>query len=183
MRLYRARIPTIAKAIIEGLVKEGAIDVTAANSSEAEQDLVAIMEEYQRRDNALRNAVKDYMHARSVPYDQYGKVRSAIAQDWNHPTGDDVERFLARQFVENFMISNFVEEVYWDDAELYRHIVDKVRGFDVDERAIRDEARELVKNVQEGTVDYEIALNKAIKDVKKKRGLIVDRKRETGHHR
>jgi hypothetical protein len=177
MKLYRARIPVIAKSIIEGLVEENAIDVSPANSSEAELDLVAIMEEYQRRDSSLRNAVKDYMHARSVPYDQYGKVRSAIAQDWNHPTGDDVERFLARQFVEAFMISNFVEEVYWDDAELYRKIVDHVRTFDVDERAIRDEARLQLKNIEEGTVDYEIALNKAVRDVKKRYGLIAERER------
>jgi hypothetical protein len=177
MKLYRARIPVIAKSIIETLMKENAIEVSPANASEAELDLVAVMEEYQRRDNALRNAVKDYMHARSVPYDQYGKVRSAIAQDWSHPTGDDVERFLARQFVETFMMSNFVEEVYWDDPELYRSIIDQIRGFDVDERAIREEAAGLVKNVQEGTVDYEIALTKAIRDVKKKRGLIAERER------
>ena len=177
MKLYRARIPTIAKAVISDLTKEGALDVTPEQAPEAELDLVAIMEEYQRRDGQLRNAVKDYMSRRAVSYDQYGKVRSAIAQEWNHPSGDDVERFLARQFVENFMISNFIEEVYWDDSALYKRIVDLIRGFDVDERAIRDEAREKVKNLKEGSVDYEIALEGAIREVKKRHGLLIERPR------
>ena len=45
-----------------------------------------------------------------------------MAQEWGHPTGDDVQRYLARQFVECFMISNFVEEVYHDDKDIYKAV-------------------------------------------------------------
>ena len=40
------------------------------------------------------------------------------------------------------------------------------------EQAIREEAASKVKNVREGTVDYEIALQNAMRDVKKRMGLI-----------
>ena len=180
MKLYRARIPTIAKAVISTLSAEGLIEVTAANATEAETDLVAIMEEYQRRDQALRNAVKDYMSSRAVPYEQYSKVRSSLAGEWQHPLNDDIERFLARQFVENFMISNFIDEVFASDEDLYKRTVEIVRDHDVDERAIRDEAREKVKNVEEGSVDYEIALNNAVREVKKRHGLLTERDRPGG---
>ena len=40
------------------------------------------------------------------------------------------------------------------------------------ERALRAEAREKIANIAEGTVDYEIALSKAIREVKKRHGLI-----------
>ena len=40
------------------------------------------------------------------------------------------------------------------------------------EDAIRQEAIGKIKNVAEGTVDYEIALQNAVKDVKKRRGLM-----------
>jgi hypothetical protein len=175
MKLYRTRIPEIAKKVLEELVKDEAIDVLPENRAEAELDLVAIMEEYLRRDNDLRNSVREHMSAGGIPYDKYGKVRTAMAQERTHPTGNEVERYLARQFVENFMISRFIDEVYGEDAELMRRVRGIITEFDVDERAIRDEAREKVKNLEEGTVDYEIALTNAIKEVKKRHGLLVER--------
>ena len=175
MKLYRVKIPVIAATVIETLVNEGSIEVEPTNRSEAEQDLVAVMEEYLRRDYALRDAVKERMAAAGVSYDRYGKVRGQMAEEWGHPTGDDVERFLARQFVENFMISRFIEEVYSDDKDLYKRVMGILRDQHVDEHALRDEAREQIKNIPEGTVDYEIALSKALKEVKKRHGLIQPR--------
>jgi hypothetical protein len=172
MKLYRAKIQPIANAVIEQLSTSGAIEVLPANRAEAELDLVAIMEEYSRRDFALRDAVKEYMADHGVPYDKYGRTRSRMAGEWGHPTGDDVERHLARQFSENFMISNFVEEIYAEDKVIYKAIMDILIGHDVDERALRDEARAKIANVSEGTVDYEIAMSKAMKEVKRRHGLI-----------
>ena len=101
MKLYRVKIPVIANSVIEELANGGSLEVLPENKAEAELDLIAIMEEYQRRDFSLRDAVREHMSTRGVPYDQYGKVRGRMADEWSHPTGDDVERFLARQFVEN----------------------------------------------------------------------------------
>lgn len=176
MKLYRTRIPDIARKVIEELVKDGSLEVMAENRPEAELDLVAVMEEYLRRDNTLRENVREHMSRRGIPYDKYSKVRAQVADEMGHPTGNEVQRFLARQFVEGFMISRFVEEVYGEDGDLMRRIRGILESYDVDERAIRDEAREKVKNIPEGTVDYEIALNRAIKEVKKRHGLLVERR-------
>lgn len=146
MKLYRTRIPQIASAVIERLSADGDIEVEGSDREEAASDLVAIMESYLRRDNDLREAVRDEMDRKNLPYDQYGKVKGAIAEGWGHPTGDDIDRFLARQFIENFMISNFVGEVYTDDRELYKKILDLMKPFDVDERALRAEAEERIKD-------------------------------------
>lgn len=171
MKLYRARIPTIAAAVIETLSKDGDIEVTAENRAEAEQDLVSIMEEYLRRDYQLRDTVKERMERLGIGYDRYGKLRNQLAEEWGHPTGDEVERYLARQFVENFMISRFIDEVYTEDGLLWRKTLGLVKGHDVDERALRDEARARIKNVREGTVEYEIAFEKALREVRKHHGL------------
>lgn len=172
MKLYRVKVPEIAHAVIERLSVGGMLEVEPDNKSEAELDLVAIMEEYQRRDMALRDSVRELMSRRGIPYDQYGKTRGRMADEWGHPTGDDVERFLARQFMENFMISNFIEEVFGEDKAMYKLIMDILFEFNVDERALRDEARSKIQNIEEGTVDYEIALSKAVREVKKRHGLI-----------
>ena len=64
MKLYKAKIQPIAAAVIENLTTSGALEVVPTNRAEAELDLVAIMEEYSRRDFALRDAVKavSYTH-------------------------------------------------------------------------------------------------------------------------
>lgn len=180
MKLYRAKIPDIAKAVIERLTADGDIEVAPQNREEAEQDLVAIMEEFRRRDLDLRNNIKDHMADRNLPYDQYGRTRKAMAEEQNHPLGDDVERFLARQFIENLMISNFIDEVFEEDRVLYKKALETLKSFDVDEREIREEATTKIKNIQEGTVDYELALQAAVQEVKERRGLIKKKHRGSG---
>jgi len=172
MKLYRVKIGPIAHDVIQTLNDTALIEVDPEKRQEAELDLVAIMEEYLRRDTALREAVRENMSAHNIPYEQYGKVRSKMAEEWGHPTGDDVERFLSRQMVENFMISHFVTEVFADDKEIFKKILQILVQNDVDEGALRAEAQERIQNIPEGTVDYELALNRAMKEVKKRHGLL-----------
>ncbi len=172
MKLYKAKVPEIATETIAALVRDGDIDVEHENFEEAEKDLIAIMEEYLRQDYGFRNKIKDYMSDHAIPYGDYGRVRSALADELRHPLGNDVTSFLARQFVENMMISRFVEEVYAEDKDIYKKIKEILNSHHVNEREIREEAQGKIKNIKEGTVDYEIALQKAMKAEKKRRGLI-----------
>lgn len=176
MKLYRAKIPAIARQCIEALLEDGDIEIVPGMKEEAERDLEAIMEDYLRRDADLRERVRDHMSDAGIPYDEYGKTRSKLADSAEHPMGDDVERYLVRQFIENMMISPNIDEVYADDRAMYRKLMDVVRAHHVDEEEIRAEAREKIKNVQEGTMEFEIAMRHAVRDVKKRRGLIVDRR-------
>ena len=171
MKLYRTRVPTIAHAVIERLVRDGDIEVGPEQRAEAEKDLVAIMEMFLRRDNDLREAVREQMEAHHVPYDQYGKVRGEVAESWGHPSGDDVDRFLARQIVENFMISPNVGEVFADDKDIYKKVLDTLKANDVDERQLRSEAEEMIKNVPEGSMGRADALSRALREVRKRHGL------------
>ena len=173
MKLYRTKIPVIAKETIDTLCEEGDIEVEVTNREEAEQDLVAIMEEFMRRDFGFRNKIKDHMSNRGIPYNQYGEVRKKMSEQMGHPLGDDIERFLARQFVENLMISRFIDEVYEEDRLLYRKVLGILKNHHVDEREIREEALAKIKNIKEGTVDFEIALNNAVKEVKRRKGLLT----------
>ena len=172
MRLYRAKVPEIARKVIETLCNEGDIEVEVANRTEAEQDLVAIMEEYLRRDWQLREKVREDMAQSGVGYENYGTMRGKVADRWGHPTRDDVGRYLSRQFIENFMISHFVEEVFTDDSHLWKKTLKLIESFHVDENEMREEARGLIKNVKEGSVEYEMAFQRSLKQVKKRRGLI-----------
>jgi hypothetical protein len=171
MKLYRSRVPAIAHAVMERLVNEGDIEVEPESRAEAEQDLVAVMEMYLSQDKSLRDKVGEEMERRGIPYDQFGKMKSDLAEQWGHPVGDDVDRYLSRQFIENFMISRFVSEVFSEDREIYKKILLVLKENDVDERAIRAEAEDRIKNIPEG-VERQDALNRAMKEVRKKYGLM-----------
>ena len=124
-----------------------------------------------QRDGDLREAARESMEAHHVPYDQYGKVRGELAEAWGHPSGDDVDRFLARQIVENFMMSPSIGEVFADDKDIYKKVLDSLKAHDVDERQLRAEAEELIKNIPEGSMGRQDALTRALRDVRKRHGL------------
>jgi hypothetical protein len=172
MKLYRAKIQGIAKSVVDRLITDGDIEVRPEKKEEAEKDLAAIMDDYMRRDNELRDRIRDVMSDQNIPYSDFGRTRKKLADELGHPLGDDVDRFLSRQFIENMMISPNVDEVYGEDRVIYKKILDVLKANDVDEKEIRDEALTRMKNVQEGTVEYEIQLQEQIKQVKKRRGLI-----------
>ncbi|HMV70230.1 MAG TPA: DUF507 family protein [Myxococcota bacterium] len=172
MKLYRAKVPAIASECLARLAADGDIELDGEHRADAEADLAAIMEDYLNRDNALREEIRDHMSRRSMTYDQYGKVRTAMAEGQGHPLGDDVERYLARQFSEYLMISRWVEEVYADDKVIYKKLLAILKNHHVDENAIRDEARSKIKNIREGTVEFEVAMEGAVREVKKRKGLI-----------
>jgi hypothetical protein len=175
MKLYKTRIPTIANAVITRLSDEGDIEVEPKDRTEAMSDLVAIMNMYLERDNQLRDAVRAEMERKNIPYDQYGKVKGEIAEAWGHPTGNEVNHYFARQFIENFMISKFIGEVFTDDRQLYHKIKVILQEHDVDERALMKEAEERIKNIPEGSVERQDALNRSLKEVRKRHGLIAPR--------
>jgi hypothetical protein len=172
MKLYRAKVAAIAKGVLDRLVTEGDIEIKADKRDEAEKDLSAIMDEYLRRENELREQIRDEMSSMNIPYSEYGRTRKRLAEAVGHPLGDDVERFLCRQFIENLLISPSIDEVFSEDRALYKKVMEVLKANDVDENEIREEAVGRIKNVQEGTVDYEIALQEQMKQVKKRRGLI-----------
>lgn len=177
MKLYRTKIPTIAREIVDCLVADEDIEILPARREEAEKDLVAVMEEFIRRDSDFRNRVRDGMASRAIPYQEYGSVRKKLAEEENHPAGDEIDRYLARQFLENMMISPNVAEVFSEDEDIRRKMLIVLKFHDVDEKAIREEAEAKVKNVREGTMEYELALQHAMREVKKRRGLLDDRER------
>ncbi len=172
MKLYRKKIEPIAKSVIDRLIDDGDVEVLAEKREEAQLDLIAIMNEYRRLDYQLREQVRDHMASRNLPYSEQGRTRKRMADQMGHPIGEDVERYLTRQFLECLLVSPNVEEVYEEDQVMHRKIIEVLRSHDVDEQAIREEAMAKVKNVQEGTVDYEIALQKAVQDVKRSKDLI-----------
>ena len=177
MRLYRSRVAGIAKKIIKELTENNHIEVEAPNRLEAVADLEAIMVEHIKREHRLRDAVRERMATLRIPYDEYGRTRSRLAKEWGHPLGNQIDRYLSSQFVESFMVSPYIEEVFSDDNTMKRLIQDILKEFDVDEGALRDEAREKIKNISESSPEYEIRFEQALREVRIRHGLVNENKK------
>jgi uncharacterized protein len=70
------------------------------------------------------------------------------------------------------MHSQFVEEIYSEDHELKRKMREVLRRHTEIERDIDEETRAKIKNLQEGTQNWEIEYTRALEQVKRRRGLI-----------
>ena len=174
-RLYEGQIERIAESVIRMLNEQGKIEVEATSIREAQVDLIAIMDDYLKRDRLLRDAVRERMSVLGLPFSERGSVRYQLAREWSHPLGRSVPTFLANQFIYAFFNSGHVEEIFADDWTLRLTIEGILDGFKVDEDAIREEAKLLIKNLDPSQLQYEVELRKKMNEVRRRRGLIFER--------
>jgi hypothetical protein len=171
VRIYRSQVPRLAEEIVTTLMGEDDIEVVPDNVTETVQDVRAIMDEHGRQEAKIVREVRDYMHERQITYDQFGKIKGQLCEEHNHPTGDDGVRWIIGQIIESFLMSNHVEEVYAEDFLMRRKMMLIFRRILIDEADLDREARTKIRNVREGTAEWEFEYKKALDDIRKKRGL------------
>jgi uncharacterized protein len=172
MRLYRSQVPRIAEDIIATFSLDGDIVVEASYKEEAERDIHAIMEEYLRQESRVVQETRELMEARQITYDQFGKVKSTIAEEKSHKTGDDGIRYIISQILEMFMMSNNVEEVFGDDRKMRKTLMRIFRKHLVEEADLDREVRGRLKNMRPGSEKWDIEYRRIMDDVRRKRGLV-----------
>lgn len=169
MRLYAARVPTIASELVRALVDAG--DIEAANSAEVELDVAAILKEWMRVDRELTDRAKDLMEQRKLPYGQFGKIKRQLAEERDFGLGEEALNWICTQLVETFMHSANVDEVYADDATLRRRMKDVLRKHMSVDEELDAEVRQRIKNLEEGTAAWELEYNRVMEQIKQKHGL------------
>ncbi len=172
MRLYRSQVPRIAEDIIDTLALEGDIVVEQSDRDDAIQDIRAIMEEYLRQEGKVVQRTREFMERNNVTYDQFGKIKSRVSDDLNHPTGDDGIRWIAGQILENFMISRYIAEVFGEDRLMRKTLMKLFRKHLIDEADLDREVRARLKNLRPGTEKWEIEYRRVLEEVRRKRNLV-----------
>jgi uncharacterized protein len=169
MRLYSAKIPIIARDIVKQLVDDG--DIEVSNHEEAELDIQAVLKEYQRMDRELTERAKDVLEQRGLQHEAFGKEKKRIADEKGFGLGEEGVNWMCTQIVETFMHSQFVDEVFASDADLRKKMKVAIkRHMQVDEE-LDVEVRKRIKNLEEGTANWEVEYQKVLDQMKKKRGI------------
>ena len=172
MRLYPKVIPVIAREVVQTLMKENDIEVETLRINDAEMDMSAIMREYLASEERVNQATKEALERRGYDHSKFNQVKREMADVRGFKMGDEGIEYVIGQMIEFLLISRNVEEVYSEDAALRRKIFTIFkRHLDLDAELDR-EARARMKNLTEGTAEWEVEYNRTMDQLKRARGLI-----------
>jgi hypothetical protein len=169
MRLYSGKIPALANEIIRSLSEAG--DIEVGDAGEAQLDVESVLKEYLRMEREITDKTKDLLQTRGLPYDQFGKVRRAVAEERGFGLGEDSLTWICNQVLETFMQSAHVDEIFADDAIMRKKMRDILKKHMQVDEELDEEVRRRIRNLQEGTQTWEIEYQKVLDQLKRNRGL------------
>ncbi|MEL7367504.1 MAG: DUF507 family protein [Myxococcota bacterium] len=171
MRLYRKIIPKMSKEIISNLKNEGDVEIDDQKLEEAELDVAAILVEYCNAEDRLNQETKDTLTRRGLSAERFAQVKKGLAEARNHKTGEEGAEYVINQMLETLMHSRNIEEVFAEDHEMRKKITDTMRKYLGIDEEIDREARSRLKNIREGTNEWDIEYERIVGQLKRARGL------------
>ncbi|MCB9544653.1 MAG: DUF507 family protein [Myxococcales bacterium] len=171
MRLYASRVPMIAQEVVRHLVDKQLIDVAPENINEVELDAESVLKEYLRAERQLTEQAKDLAHERGLDYSAHQKIKRQLAERAKFGLYEDAVGYIANQLIETFLHTRHVDEIFAADNELRSAIAPLIRRQMSSGDELDAEVRKRIKNLQEGTQDWEIRYQQTLERLKVARGL------------
>tara|TARA_B100000959_G_scaffold281089_1_gene344382 strand:+ start:699 stop:1214 length:516 start_codon:yes stop_codon:yes gene_type:complete len=171
MKIYRRVIPKIAKDVLRSLLVNKAIEITDGRRDEAELDIAGVFVEYLNNVEQLNNDTKDALVRHGFTQEMYGKVKRSLATTRKLIIDTGAQDFILERVLGALFNSENVEEIFAEDHELNKMIslsLGKYLG--VDEELDR-EVRGRLKNLREGTAEWEIEYSNLIEQMRGQKAL------------
>ena len=169
MRLFRGKVEVIAEDVIKSL--RASNDIEVENEAEAKLDIEAVLKEYLRLDREIVEEAKNRMEARGLGYSNLGRVKSQVLKERGAAGQEEILPYLLDQILNILFHSANVSEIFADDAELRRKVTPILRKHMDVENDLDREVRSKIKNLEEGTSDFEIEYTRVMEQIKQKRRL------------
>jgi hypothetical protein len=169
MRLYRGKIEVIAEDVVKTLRSQEMVELE--NEAEAKLDIEAVLKEYLRLDREIVDDAKNRMEERGMGYSQLGKMKSQVSKERGAPDKDEVLPYLLDQIMNILFHSANVAEIFAEDVELRKTITPILRKHMEVDSDLDREVRSKIKNLTEGTSDFDVEYAKVMEQIKHKRGL------------
>lgn len=169
MRLHNAKIPELARQIVDALLAQG--DIETESPSEVRADVQAVLEQYVRDEQQVLDRAKEVLQARSLPPSELPRLKRMVSQERGIKLGDEAIDYVLDQLVEMLMHSRNVEEVFADDVTLRRKMRDPLRKHAQIDDEVQAEVRGHLKHVKEGTALWEVEYQRMLEDIRRRKGL------------
>jgi len=165
-------IPSIAQDILRALSKEGDIEIKENRMDEAILDVSKVFRDYLQEEEDLNQEAMIFIQNNNLASRDFATVKAKLAEEKGFDYGDGAIEMLLADVVDALLKSNNIEEVYEDNNTLINKMHEVVKKYlDVDDM-LDKEAREQLKNLEEGTLEWDIAYKKAIHELKRKKNLV-----------
>jgi len=172
MRLYGAKVPSIAQEVVRTLLASKDIDVEDPSAQkEVVTDIESVLRSYLDTEKIVDEKTRDLLQRTGRGTTEFSKVRGQIAEHHGIKVGDETLDYLLDQVVEMLMHSSHVEEVFAEDIVLRRHMAPTFKKFMAADTDVDSEVRAQIKHVREGTSQWDIEYARALETVKRRRGL------------
>lgn len=170
MRLYGSKIPAIVTEVVETLIQKELVEIEPANIKEVELDVESVLKEYLRTERQLGEQAKDLAHSRGLDYSAHQKIKRQLAERKKFGLYEDSVGYIANQLIETLLHTRHVEEIYGDDRDLRGAIAPVLKRHMADQDKLDQEVRKRIKNLQEGTADWEIRYQQTMEKLRRARG-------------
>ena len=171
MRLFSSRIPNIVKDIVGQLLDQELVEFTPEQRPEVELDVESVLKEYLRAERQLTEQAKDMAHARGQDYSAHQKIKRQLAKSAKFGLYEDSVGYLANQLIETLLHTRHVEEIFGEDLELRACIAAVLKKHMSQNDGLDHEVRKRIKNLQEGTQDWEIRYRQTLERLRQARGM------------
>ena len=152
-------------------MKQSLIEVEAAYQHEAEADIAAVLNEYDRNERELTERARDFMADRGLPREQLSRIKRGLAKEKGLPIGEDALDYVMGQIIEVLMHSPNVEEVFGEDHDIKRCARPVLKKHLTLEEEIQEQARARVRNLTEGTTAWETEYQRAMAALRRAKGV------------
>ena len=169
MRLYSGKVAPIATETVRALLASKEIE--AESPKEVEADVAAVLNQYLNDEREVNERAKDVIERTGKGNADYQRIRARVAEEKGIKVGDEALDYLLDQVVEMLMHSNNVDEVFAADVELRRKMAPVFKKHMAVDATLDAEVRGQIRNVREGTRDWEIEYARVLELVKRKKGL------------
>lgn len=171
MKIYRRVIPKIAKDILRSLLVNKAIEIVDGRRDEAELDIAGVFVEYLNNIDELNNDVKEALLRHGLTQEMFGKVKRSLANNRKLIIDNGAQEFILEKLLGTLFNSEHIEEIFAEDHEINKMIsISLGKYLGVDEELDR-EVRSRLKNLREGTVEWEIEYNNLIEQMRNQKSM------------
>ena len=169
MRLHNAKVPELARQIVDALLAEG--DIETEKPGEVRADVQSVLEQYIRDEQQVLDRAKEVLQARNLPPSELPRLKRMVSQERGLKLGDEAIDYVLDQLVEMLMHSQNVDEIYADDITLRRKMRDPLRKHAQIDDDVQAEVRSQLKHVKEGTALWEVEYQRMLEDIRRRKGL------------
>lgn len=171
MKIYRRVIPKIAKDVVRALLANRSIEIEDGHRDEAELDVAGALVAYMNQVDQLKTDAVEAVQRHNLPSGMVHRVKRSLAENRKIILGDGALDHVMDRVIEALFESRHIEEIFAEDTEI-RQLVNSAMAkyLGVDEELDR-EVRNRLKNLREGTSEWEVEYNRLIDQMRHAKSL------------